>query len=135
MKKTFLLFALITIVKVGFGQQTATTAAKGDFASIEWVEQNHDFGKIKQGVPVTYEFKFTNTSKVPLIITDARPSCGCTTPDWTKTPVMPGQKGFVKATFNAAAVGGFNKTVTITANVEAGTVPLIIRGEVQAPIQ
>jgi hypothetical protein len=135
MKNIFFLLALVCITKAGFSQQAAAQTAKGDFASFEWVEQNHDFGKIKQGVPVTYEFKFTNSSKVPLIISDARPSCGCTTPDWTKTPVMPGQKGFVKATFNAAVAGGFNKTITITANVEAGTIPLIIRGEVEALAQ
>jgi hypothetical protein len=134
MKKIFFLFALIVLTKVGYSQQTTATA-KSEYAVIEWAEQHHDFGKIKQGVPATFEFKFTNKGKVPLILTDARPSCGCTTPDWTKTPVPPGQQGFVKATYNAANTGGFDKTITITANIEQGTVALKIKGEVLAPIQ
>jgi hypothetical protein len=136
MKKIFFVLALSVLTKVGYSQQaTATATVKSDYAVIEWAEQAHDFGKIAQGVPATFEFKFTNKGKVPLILTDARPSCGCTTPDWTKTPVMPGQQGFVKATFNAAAAGGFNKTITITANVEQGTIPLTIKGEVLAQAQ
>jgi hypothetical protein len=134
MKMTLFLLAFVALAKFGYGQQV-TAAAKSDYAVFEWVEQTHDFGKIKQGTPVTFEFKFTNKGKVPIVLTDARPSCGCTTPDWTKQPVPPGQQGYVKATFNAANVGGFNKTITVTANVEQGTVPLVIKGEVLAPIQ
>jgi hypothetical protein len=59
-------------------------------------------------------------------------SCGCTTPAWTKEPVMPGGQGFIKATYNAAAAGAFNKTVTVTANIETGFIQLTIKGEVQA---
>jgi len=135
MKNIFFLIVLIFVSKMSFGQQASATATKSDFAVIEWAEQNHDFGKIKQGESATFEFKFTNKGSVPLILTNASPSCGCTTPDWTKTPVMPGQQGFVKATFNAASPGGFNKTITVTANVEQGTIPLIIRGEVLPTVQ
>jgi hypothetical protein len=135
MKKILFLIAFISVAKLSVGQQASATVAKSDFAVVEWVEQNHDFGKIRQGEPATFEFKFTNKGSVPLILTNASPSCGCTTPDWTKTPVMPGQQGFVKATFNAASPGGFNKTITVTANVEQGTIPLIIRGEVLPTVQ
>lgn len=135
MKKILFLIAFISVAKLSVGQQASAPVAKSDFAVVEWVEQNHDFGKIRQGEPATFEFKFTNKGSVPLILTNASPSCGCTTPDWTKTPVMPGQQGFVKATFNAASPGGFNKTITVTANVEQGTIPLIIRGEVLPTVQ
>ncbi len=101
-----------------------------DVAVFSWDASVHDFGKIKQGIPVTHEFKFTNTGKAPLVVVNAQPSCGCTTPDWTKTPVPPGGSGFIKATFNAASAGPFNKTITVTANVEGGSMYLSIKGEV-----
>jgi hypothetical protein len=103
---------------------------KTEVAVFAWDAASHDFGKIKQNVPVTHEFKFTNNGKSPLIIVNAQPSCGCTTPDWTKTPVPPGGSGFIKATFNAAAAGPFNKTITVTANTQEGTTYLTIKGEV-----
>ncbi len=123
--------ALALVANVGFGQ-TATTA-KSDLAEFEWVDSTHDFGKIKQGVPVSFEFKFTNKGKAPLVIANAQPSCGCTTPSWTHEPVMPGGEGHVKATFNAMAGGPFDKTVTVTSNVEGGVVMLHIKGEVILP--
>ena len=74
----------------------------------------HDFGDIEKGKPVTYEFSFTNTTKETILITNVRPACGCTAANYTKTPVKPGEKGMVAATFNAANVGPFQKSVTIT---------------------
>ena len=130
MKKLFFLLALVAMTKIGFGQQAASPAVTADNAVFEWVSQLHDFGKIKQGVPVSHEFKFTNKGKVPLIIANVQASCGCTTPDWTKDAIPPGQQGFIKATFNAASPGVFDKTVTVTANVENGSVQLKIKGEV-----
>jgi len=116
-------------------QVPATTLGKSevktDVAVFAWDNTTHDFGKIKQGTPVTHEFKFTNTGKTALVITNVQASCGCTTPAWTKEPVMPGGQGFIKATFNAASPGGFNKTITVTANIETGFVQLTIKGEVQ----
>ena len=136
MKKLLFLLVMVAITKIGYGQQaTATTKPAVDLAVFEWDAQSFDFGKIKQGVPVTHEFKFTNKGKVPLLIANAQPSCGCTTPDWSRQPVPPGEKGFIKATFNASAVGVFNKSVTVTANVETGAVVLMIKGEVTPPVQ
>jgi hypothetical protein len=137
MKKLFFLVALVAFANVGFGQVTATAVAapKADLAVFEAASLNHDFGKIKQGVPVTHEFKFTNKGKVPMVITNVAPSCGCTTPDWTRDPIAPGGEGFIKATYNAAAPGAFNKSVTVTANVENGSVQLFIKGEVTTPVQ
>ena len=97
--------------------------------------QTIDFGKIKQGTPVTHEFTFTNTGGVPLIITSVQSSCGCTTPAWSQDPIPPGGKGFIKATYSAASPGVFNKTVTVTANVDGGSVQLMIKGEVLASAQ
>ena len=129
MKKVLFLAVFAVLSSAAIAQQAP--AAATNFA-VFTAEATHDFGKIKQGVPVTHEFKFKNTGKVPLIITNVNASCGCTTPAWTREPVAPGGEGYIKATYNAAAVGAFNKTVTVTANIEAGFVQLTIKGEVEA---
>ena len=128
MKKLLVIAFLAVLVGTTYAQQAP---AKSAFAAFTWESASHDFGRIKQGTPVTHEFKFTNTGKTPLVITNVQASCGCTTPSWTKEEVMPGGSGFIKATYNAAAVGAFNKTVTVTANIESGFVQLAIKGEVQ----
>ncbi|MEQ8303950.1 MAG: DUF1573 domain-containing protein [Cyclobacteriaceae bacterium] len=134
MKKFSILFILALIANLSFAQVTATApsneAATSNMAVFGWESATHDFGKIKQGVPQTHEFKFTNTGKQPLVITNVQASCGCTTPDWSKDPIPPGGEGFIKATYNAAAMGGFTKTVTVMANVENGFKQLTIKGEV-----
>ena len=134
MKQVFLAFALILVASAGFSQVSAQAAPapKADMAVASFESQSFDFGKIKQGVPATHEFTFTNTGTAPLIITSVQASCGCTTPDWSKDMIMPGGKGFIKATYSAASAGTFNKSVTVTANVEGGQVQLMIRGEVLA---
>lgn len=101
-------------------------------AAFKWIETTHDFGSIPQGKPVTTEFKFTNTGKAPMILTNVRGSCGCTTTDYSKDPIAPGKTGFIKATYNAANVGNFTKTVTVTANTESGSEVLYIKGNVAA---
>ncbi|RYU89950.1 DUF1573 domain-containing protein [Mucilaginibacter terrigena] len=84
---------------------------------MKFEKETHDFGKIKEGDKVTYEFKFTNTGKSPLIIKDAVATCGCTKPEWPKAPIQPGADGSVKVTFNSAAKMGLqDKQITITAN-------------------
>jgi hypothetical protein len=135
MKQLLFVVALMLVATAGFSQATATAAPapKADMAIASFDGLSFDFGKIKQGVPATHEFKFTNTGNVPLIITNVAPSCGCTTPDWSRDPILPGGQGFIKATYNASAVGNFNKTVSVTANVDGGAIQLIIKGEVQPP--
>lgn len=136
MKNWMFVAALVFCAAAVYAQQVPqpTTLNKNevktDAAVFSWENTTHDFGKVKQGTPVTHEFKFTNTGKVPLVITNVQASCGCTTPAWTKEPVMPGGQGFIKATYNAASPGAFNKTVTVTANIDAGFLQLTIKGEV-----
>ncbi len=129
--KKLVFFAALVLVAYGAHSQT-TTPPKTDVAVALVDNQNFDFGKIKLNVPATHKFVFTNKGKVPMVITNAQPSCGCTTPDWTKDPIPPGGQGFVQATYNAASVGAFDKKVTVTANVESGVIMLSIRGEVLA---
>jgi len=65
-----------------------------------------------------------------MVITNAQPSCGCTTPSWTREPIPPGGQGYVEATYNAAGIGAFDKSITVMSNVENGVILLRIRGEV-----
>ena len=77
----------------------------------------HDFGTINEGQKVTYVYKFKNTGEAPLIIQEAKPSCGCTVPEWTKTPIPVGGEGFVKAEFDSKGKPNVqNKTITVIAN-------------------
>lgn len=98
---------------------------------IKWADDSHEFGDIEKGKPVSYEFTFTNTTKETILVTNVKPSCGCTATNYTKTPVKPGEKGTVVATYNAAAPGAFHKTVTVTTSEEnAAPTVLTIKGKV-----
>jgi hypothetical protein len=90
----------------------------------------HNFGKIKQGTPVTYDFEFTNVSGKPIVIESATASCGCTTPTWPQQPVAQGKGNKIKAGFNAAAPGPFDKTVFVKVAGVDQPVELRITGEV-----
>lgn len=108
---------------------TASFAQKADEV-VKFKETVYDFGKIKQGVPVTHDFEFSNASDKPVIVENATASCGCTTPTWPQAPVAKGKGDKIKAGFNAAAPGTFTKTITVKfAGVTAPT-QLTIKGEV-----
>lgn len=106
-----------------------TTAALAQ-GKLKFKEETREFGKIQQGKPVTHEFVFTNTGNAPVVISNATATCGCTTPEWSKEPILPGKTGIVKATFNAAVMGQFNKPVTVYTNAETPTVTVYLKGEV-----
>lgn len=81
----------------------------------------HDFGTIEKGTPQETIFSFTNTGDAPLIITNAKSSCGCTIPEYPKnTPIAPGEKGELVVKFNGQGQNQVTKTVTVTANTEKG---------------
>lgn len=93
----------------------------------------HDFGNIKQGEVVSYEFSFTNTGKTPLIITNALGSCGCTVPDYPKNAVAPGESSILKVTFSSAGKSGPQlKSVSIRTNTLRSTEMLYIKAVVDA---
>lgn len=131
MKKIFLALVILLSFTTSYSQ-TAPPADNRNQAEISFDKESFDFGTIPQNVPATHIYAFTNTGKEPLIITSASASCGCTVPDWTKEPVSPGKKGFIKATYNAAGLGGFTKTVTVLSNAKRGQVVLTIKGDVKA---
>jgi hypothetical protein len=95
----------------------ATEAPEGPVAAFNFPVKVHDFGVIKEGAVVEHTFEFTNTGAVPLIISEARPSCGCTVPDWTKEPIPVGGKGYVRAKFDSNGKPNLQqKTITVVAN-------------------
>lgn len=135
MKKMFLISLGMVCMTVVIAQVIASNHKPADLfhagkAVFTWAHTTHDFGKVKLNNPVTNEFSFTNTGDAHLVILTAKASCGCTVTEYTKIPIEPGAKGFVKATYNAATLGVFSKTVTINANTEEGMVQLTIKGEV-----
>ncbi len=100
-------------------QSPATPEVKpeGPLPAIAFETTDHDFGTINEGEKVTYTYKLKNTGDAPLIIQDAKPSCGCTVPEWTKIPIPVGGEGFVKAEFDSKGKPNVqNKTITVTAN-------------------
>ncbi|QNJ96664.1 DUF1573 domain-containing protein [Constantimarinum furrinae] len=108
-------------------------AKAGDYPVMTFAETEFDFGTIDQGTAVEHIFKFTNTGNAPLVIVDAKSSCGCTVPEYTKAPVAPGEEGELLVKFNGSGKNQVSKTVTITANTEAGKETLKIKAFVNAP--
>jgi hypothetical protein len=123
MKKIILSLAAVVLTVSVFAQKTVADVAKIASEII-------DLGKVKQGVPVTATFVVTNVSKDPLIIEQANPTCGCTIGDYTKSPIAPGKTGTITATYNAAAVNPFTKTLTVKFAGVDEIKNIIIKGEV-----
>lgn len=124
MRKLMILCAVL----VGFTTMTAMQA--DNKAEFKFEKETYDFGKIPQGKPVSAELKFTNSGEEPLIISAVQPTCGCTVANYTKTPVKKGESGSITLTYNAAAVGPFNKAVTVKSNARTPVKYLYIKGEV-----
>lgn len=117
------------------GKEVVTPEAEvkpdGPLPVMEIDQTEYDFGVIKEGDKVSHVYKIKNTGVAPLIIQDAKPSCGCTAPDWTKTPIPPGGEGFVKAEFDSnGKANAQNKTITVTANTWPKTTRLTFKAMV-----
>lgn len=102
---------------------------------VKFNTETHNFGKIKQGVPVTYYFEIKNISDQKVVVENATASCGCTVPEKPEQPILPGGTAKLKVQFNAAQVGPIQKEVLVKfAGVEQQKV-LRITGEVVAADQ
>ena len=132
----FALPMIIGIIGTAIAQQPLASNARPQLVLIKeigafsWNETLFDFGQVKVNNPVTHEFSFVNAGDAPLVITSVQASCGCTVTKYSKDPISPGSSGFVTATYDAAKVGVFTKTVTVNANTDGGAVLLTIKGEV-----
>lgn len=92
----------------------------------------HEFGVVLWKHPATATFTIKNDGDKPLVISNVTTSCGCTVADWTKTPIAPGATGTVSSTFDAKALGRFQKSVGVYCNASARPIYLTLRGEVSA---
>ena len=96
--------------------------------------QLQHLGQIEWKRPVTVQYTVTNTGNEPLVLTEVEPDCACTAARWTKTPIAPGHKGTVDVTFDAEALGHFQKSVAIFTNASPHLVYLKFDGEVVTEI-
>lgn len=101
--------------------------------SLALSEPSFDFGKIKKGDVVEHIYEVTNTGKNPLIISSVQPTCGCTVPDFTKDPILPGQKGKITLKFNSANFDGVvHKAAQVYANVAKNPIELTFTADIQS---
>ncbi len=133
MKRNILLLVSMFLFAVASFGQTANKAelTVDGKASFKWKTVVVDFGEIKQNVPKTAEFEITNTGSVPIIINNAIASCGCTNVERPQEPIKPGQTAKIKTTYNAAATGAFQKSVTVYMNATPEPQVLEIKGVVK----
>jgi len=139
MKKVILVASMFLLVAAAHAQENKTAPATPAVAPAENKNQadmkfevdEYNFGTIKQGDKVTYDFNFVNVGKEPLIISEAHGSCGCTVPSWPKEPVAKGAKAVIHVEFNSTGKMGMqDKTVTITSNAKVGSKVLHLKGNV-----
>ncbi|MBQ0151487.1 MAG: DUF1573 domain-containing protein [Chryseobacterium sp.] len=106
-------------------QASAAPVSAGPSTTVALSENNHDFGKIKKGAKVEHIYEITNTGKTPLVISEVKPGCGCTAPQFTKEPILPGKKGQITLSFDSAAFeGAVQKYADVFANVEKSPIRL-----------
>lgn len=118
------------------GTPEGTPAPTGPTTSVEYTEMVYDFGEITEGAHVKYAFKFKNSGTEPLIVSDAKGSCGCTVPDWPREPIAPGASSEIKIEFDSKGKGSDDgqkqtKKVTVTANTNPPQTYLTITGVVK----
>jgi hypothetical protein len=138
MKKS--IYSLLILFITGFtayaqDEQKVEVNNDPNAPEIVFEKEVHDFGTIEYGGNGTYDFKFSNTGKSPLIISNARGSCGCTVPKWPKEPVAKGQSGSINVQYDTKRPGPFTKTVTISSNAKSANKVITIKGVVESAEQ
>ena len=126
----FVLSFFILSMGVLSGQEDQQEKDNKNAPVMEFEKELHDYGTISKGGNGTYEFVFTNKGKEPLIVSNVRSSCGCTTPKWTKEPVKKRKQGSIAVKYNTRIVGNFRKSITVYSNAKNSPVRLTIKGKV-----
>lgn len=144
MKKIIITLGIFACSSLTINAQTASVSATSSQptqnpatqAEIKFDQELHDFGTIPFGGNGTYEFKFKNIGKEPLIISNAQGSCGCTVPTYPQNvPIKPGETQVIKVTYDTKRPGNFTKTVTIHSNAKTPEKVITIKGVVEnAPV-
>lgn len=119
-----------TVTQEGQVEQTPVASSKDGTAVANFNKKEHDFGTVKKGTKNETEFIITNNGDTDLVIINANASCGCTVPDYPKTPIKPGSSAPIKVAFNANSPGTQSKTVTLTTNTATGSELLTIKANV-----
>lgn len=124
-------FILTLLVAAGAMFTTQAVAQVESGAKIDFKKETHDYGNVKYGADGSCTFEFTNTGNAPLIISNAKGSCGCTVPSWPKEPIAPGAKSQITVKYDTKRPGAINKSVTITSNaINEPTKVIRIKGNV-----
>lgn len=114
-----------------------TASGDGDASELpmfRFIETEHDFGRIREGETVSFQFKFENAGKSDLVIADVSTSCGCTVPEYEKTPIRPGEVSSITVAFNSKGRRGYqSKNIVVVANTQPNTTLLRIKAQVVAP--
>ncbi|MEL6122149.1 MAG: DUF1573 domain-containing protein [Bacteroidota bacterium] len=134
----FYAFVLIGINGIISAQAQADDTAVEEVMDgpiMEFKSLTVDYGTIEQNSEPLRVAEFTNTGTKPLVIKNARGSCGCTVPDWPKEPIMPGQTAEIQIRYDTNRLGKINKTVTITTNEEGAPKVLKVVGTINQAIE
>lgn len=123
---------VMAFVFAAVAQDSGEKSKKVKEPEITFESLTHDYGNIQQGDNGTCEFRFKNTGKADLILTNCRASCGCTVPEWPKDPIAPGKKAVITVKYNTQRLGAINKTITVESNAINNRVVLNIKGNVAA---
>lgn len=114
------------------GDAAAPVKSNQPTTTVALSESNFDFGNIKKGKKVDHVYEITNTGTNPLIISEVKPGCGCTAPDFTKDPIMPGKKGKITLSFDSTNFdGAVNKYADVFANVDKAPIKLTFTANIQ----
>ncbi|MDA3953998.1 MAG: DUF1573 domain-containing protein [Bacteroidales bacterium] len=111
-------------------EQINTNQDAKDIPKIYFEETTHNYGTIALNGDGTCVFTFKNTGKEPLLLTNVKASCGCTTPSWSKEPIKKGKTGTITVKYNTKLVGSFTKSVRVYSNAKTNLVTLKITGTV-----
>lgn len=133
MKKIIAAIALLAgMAFTAKAQEVTTPNIDPNAPELKFDSETIEYGTIDYDANTTRDFKFKNTGKSPLIISNVQVQCGCTNVDgWPKEPIAPGKTASFKVKYDSKRVGKFDKKITVTSNAKNPTVQLTIKGEIK----
>ncbi len=131
MKKFLCLMVMaLFMASFSYAQDENVSTPTGMEPEITFEKLEHDYGNINKGDNGFCTFRFTNTGKSDLVLTNVRSSCGCTVPEWPKEAIAPGQSSEIKVKYNTQRIGIISKTITVQSNAINNNITLRIKGNV-----
>jgi hypothetical protein len=133
-KAIFIALGLLCLFSGRFSAQTATVAPDPHAPVMTFESREHDYGTVAHNGNGNCEFRFKNTGKSPLVISNVQGSCGCIVPEYPREPVKPGASAVIKVHYDTGRVGAFVKTLTITSNAAEPTIVIRVKGVVKPDV-